>query len=360
MTREDVLQEAQAKIDAAYINTPPEYHGFITLIGRYDKRLGVNIQTAYMKVDGRVAMAVDEHRELGKRLEIHTDFDTVFDKPICRALIVSELKGETSGTAEVKLGGSGVDSTNPLENAETSAIGRALGFMGYGLLGGGIASAEEVEQAMAEQEKASPAPKSTKVAEADPYDIPEKPRDNGDFTPASDKQMQFLRGLLAQKGTLKGDSLPLIERVYKDDPLTRVNVSADIEALQASDRLTDKYLGAYLGTLRESANLKQQDIYDYLKKYFNVVKIKDITREQQDQLIGWLAVGQKEDHDWEGMINYVGNLCGVGTDVVQGWLDTAFDGKEQDDIVARVADMSDDDIKADVASYRKATAVGVA
>jgi hypothetical protein len=54
------------------------------------------------------------------------------------------------GTAEIKFDGSGVDRTNPLENAETSAVGRALGFANIGNVGS-IASADEVVRAKNEQ-----------------------------------------------------------------------------------------------------------------------------------------------------------------------------------------------------------------
>lgn len=54
------------------------------------------------------------------------------------------------GHASEMIGGSGVNRTNALENAETSAVGRALGNLGLGLLGaGGIASADEVQFAVA-------------------------------------------------------------------------------------------------------------------------------------------------------------------------------------------------------------------
>jgi len=60
------------------------------------------------------------------------------------------------GTAEVKLNAAKnlPDGTNPFECAETSAIGRALGFAGLGSVES-IASAEEVIQAIAEQESRS-------------------------------------------------------------------------------------------------------------------------------------------------------------------------------------------------------------
>lgn len=54
-----------------------------------------------------------------------------------------------TGHASETVGGTGVNRTNALENAETSAIGRALGTLGFGLLSaGGVASADEVQNAM--------------------------------------------------------------------------------------------------------------------------------------------------------------------------------------------------------------------
>ena len=48
--------------------------------------------------------------------------------------------------------GSMVNKTSYIENAQTSAIGRALGFMGIGINGVGIASADEVQNAITHQE----------------------------------------------------------------------------------------------------------------------------------------------------------------------------------------------------------------
>jgi predicted Zn-dependent peptidase len=44
----------------------------------------------------------------------------------------------------------GINQTSHIENAETSAVGRALAFLGYGIETS-IASAEEVSQAIAQQ-----------------------------------------------------------------------------------------------------------------------------------------------------------------------------------------------------------------
>lgn len=52
---------------------------------------------------------------------------------------------------------SGADKTNPIEVAETSAVGRALAFAGYYGSADGIAGAEEVRQAQRRQQQHAPA-----------------------------------------------------------------------------------------------------------------------------------------------------------------------------------------------------------
>lgn len=59
------------------------------------------------------------------------------------------------GTAYEKEGSSFINSTSYIENCETSAVGRALGMAGFGI-DTSVASAEEVQNAMLNQEKANP------------------------------------------------------------------------------------------------------------------------------------------------------------------------------------------------------------
>jgi hypothetical protein len=66
------------------------------------------------------------------------------------------------GDAEIKFGApkNSPDGTNPVECAQTSALGRALGFAGYGTLES-IASADEVLRALAEESNPTPRPQQT-------------------------------------------------------------------------------------------------------------------------------------------------------------------------------------------------------
>lgn len=67
---------------------------------------------------------------------------------------VSDKEGNVlgTGTAYEKEGSSFINKTSYIENCETSAVGRALGMAGFGI-DTSVASAEEVQNAMAQQEQ---------------------------------------------------------------------------------------------------------------------------------------------------------------------------------------------------------------
>lgn len=75
--------------------------------------------------------------------------------------MVAEVADETgaviaTGMAQEKESSSFINKTSYIENCETSAVGRALGFAGIGI-DGSMASAEEVANAIMNQEKRDPA-----------------------------------------------------------------------------------------------------------------------------------------------------------------------------------------------------------
>lgn len=160
--------ENEKEIENAYRRIPNEYHDFIVLleqnikitdsryflkeeflkIGAYqdDKGIYLKIKKPYMTVDGRIRMARDEHAESKAKLNIAEPQIIQIGNRLCMNVTVeSEIHGTSTGSIEVNINGFGVDKKNPIANAQTSALGRALGFLGYGIIGtAATASLDEV------------------------------------------------------------------------------------------------------------------------------------------------------------------------------------------------------------------------
>ncbi len=138
-----------------------EFASYITLIERKQKagRDWITVETPYMSVDGRLAMAVADHRRQDKHLDILPAEVLVNDdrELTLQVKVRSEAYGERTGTATSRrVGGPTIEQQHPWEIAETSAIGRALACFGYGLLpGSGLASAEDMERALETPETTS-------------------------------------------------------------------------------------------------------------------------------------------------------------------------------------------------------------
>lgn len=85
------------------------------------------------------------------------------DRAVCQATVSVMDVVVSQGTAMEERSKSGVNSTSFLENCETSAVGRALGFFGIGSVES-IASADEVMHAIDQQEEAKQAAKQAEAA----------------------------------------------------------------------------------------------------------------------------------------------------------------------------------------------------
>lgn len=127
----------------------------------------VNIHgKSYVMVNERV---VEAHNEYKDRVSISTEIDTE-QEGIVRAKATVKIyhfvdgaishQTEYNGHAEEIVGSSMINKTSALENAETSAVGRALAFAGFSA-DASIASAEEVFNAI-NQQQSTPTPLPSK------------------------------------------------------------------------------------------------------------------------------------------------------------------------------------------------------
>lgn len=158
-----------------------------TTISRTDKKTGKTISKEYAEVNERVKA----FRMVHPNGHIHTEMisnDVGSDqKRVCifRASIYADSAQRemlSTGTAYEKEGSSFINDYSYIENCETSAVGRALGFAGFGI-DTSIASFDEVSNAMANQS--------------------ESPRDDGEKIEkkATPKQIEYL------KEVYKGENL---------------------------------------------------------------------------------------------------------------------------------------------------------
>ncbi|MBI4787881.1 MAG: hypothetical protein HY782_12630 [Chloroflexi bacterium] len=152
MTREDVLAVARKAGDVGTV-THEEFADYIVML-EAQRRIGDDWQTVdqpYMAVDGKLAMANEDHRKQGKRLDFGEPKVLINNEDQLTLLVTvtSEIYGTRHGIATSrKQNGTRAEREFPWEVAETSAIGRALTAMGYGLLpGAGLASAEDMLRA---------------------------------------------------------------------------------------------------------------------------------------------------------------------------------------------------------------------
>ena len=103
-----------------------------------------------------VAYRIKQFRVDHPDWQIHTDIVHMDDD---RVVVRAEICDSASvtiatGHAEEKRSSSQINQTSALENCESSAVGRALAFAGYG--GSEIASADEVQNAIYQQENKNP------------------------------------------------------------------------------------------------------------------------------------------------------------------------------------------------------------
>lgn len=111
--------------------------------------------TGVVKIHGKeyltVARRINDFREKHPDYGVHTEILSIDESTVvCRATITdSNGRQVSSGIAEEHRRASKINQTSATENCETSAVGRALAFLG--MAGTEIASADEVAGAIAQQ-----------------------------------------------------------------------------------------------------------------------------------------------------------------------------------------------------------------
>jgi hypothetical protein len=181
-SKEQQVAEAKARVEAAIKagTMTEEMRPFVNMLEQVkksdkDNKFYCASTTPYMAVDGRVAAAAKSATPTSILTWFNTTPETmqiVFEDlvltiPPMHALALAVERYDTgtvrryaTGTEAIRVNGSGADKTHHIANAETSAIGRALGSLGYGLIpGSGLTTAEVMKQVNEDEARGeAPAP----------------------------------------------------------------------------------------------------------------------------------------------------------------------------------------------------------
>lgn len=185
----------------------------------------------YIMVAGRVLMAHDDN----DKLDIITDVVSATEAGIIVKAIVTTRKGTFTGHAMTRADAKGIAGQSPLEVAETSAVGRALGFAGYALEDG-IASADEVNAAQEHAHqptpiRQAPTPAATNgntPAPANVHDL--------DFGPQyePDEARKRLTAMMRESGLYRQDARAYCEQYAPDAATPDQIADADINRALAA------------------------------------------------------------------------------------------------------------------------------
>jgi len=322
-------EEARLAVEqSSYADT--RFENYITFIKRHDKKAGVDRFNPYMTVDGRILLIKEEAGD--KPFSIFTYFNTgeedralsivsdgapvniIIPARSCVAMLVDHKGGTHFGTASIGSTGM-VDKTNPLENAETSAVGRALGLAGYGLIPGtaGVASAEEVIGAIGREGSAAESWQTCSASELGEEKVPaggwgkdkkfpgmtlKEIYESGDgamewaagltdpsgITALMARYFNLREGMKANLGMEEGDPEIVIiagKKVVADTQLT--SLWAQWVAKLANQNTGEGKLFGH-----------QKHLTNHLKKHFKAAKIVDLTGRKAAALVKYMQSDGKD------------------------------------------------------------------
>ncbi len=277
------VQESEAACKAATENTPEQYRSFLYFmtqgkkIGPKNSKIYAAIRIPSIRAAGRILWAREDHVQRDERLDIATSFERNGEHVICKAVVASSYRGSATGHSVVKPGESGIEAEYPAEKAETTAVSRALGFLGYGILDAGIAPAEDLMDSESETDA------SARSTDNEPVQ-PE---------PASEKQMGLLYSELARCGVREGDKRSLIAMLYGEG-ITKADASQEIKVMKLKNILHREWLKPYLRMLCERQGLQLDAMNSHIRNVLKIENFDKMSRKQQDILIEWVATWTPE------------------------------------------------------------------
>lgn len=159
----------------------------------YEELQKVNAEIKTTNIKGKDYAEVPERvtafRKVCPNGAIETEYTLNGNICICKTTIKdSEGKTLATGIAYEKEGSNYINKTSYIENAETSAVGRALGFAGFGIAAS-IASADEVMHAIEQQEAEKK--KKQKISDIDAKSLHDRCGGNKDLEAFLLKQIRF-------------------------------------------------------------------------------------------------------------------------------------------------------------------------
>jgi hypothetical protein len=186
----------------------------------------------YLQVADRIVWFREEYPEGTIETQL-VELDR--EKQFCmyRARVTTGKGGvaEASGTETAR------DFGDYIEKAETKAVGRALGYLGFGTASAGFEEGQRVVDAPRNDRRAEPAPPPAR-----PRQEPSAPAQGQQQLPASDiglqraseRQVKFIYGIAREAGLDDQELTAWSQELYQQDveQLNRRDASTLIEALQ--------------------------------------------------------------------------------------------------------------------------------
>lgn len=188
-------RKLKPKPEVTTVETKPEVKPEVTLI---DKAINIKGKQ-YVLVSDRI-LYFNENYTNGC---INTEMITNPENPniIIKATVMPDIKNPLrtfTGYSQATIGDGYINKTSALENAETSAVGRALGLMGIGVIES-IASADEMNKAL--NSNGTKTQQAKPEAKPDEEVNPDKVREYADLLQKA-TTMQELVGLVKQIPTI--------------------------------------------------------------------------------------------------------------------------------------------------------------